>query len=1560
MSLYSFNYPLFTNYFISIMSGFSFFSMLIKLLLYYLQYTIKSNFIFNLLNIFISCFFEYLHRNANDIKLLNLTKKELFKVNKIDIRNKNIYEVFLYILDIIRNVKYNNNYNTPFINLLNTIIVHKNNCSLINCKCKLLQIIPHGEQYDKNYILNLIERIGFLIETSFVQIDLYHNYNLTIILSEHFYLIKENPIMAYSLIQTLLSFNFDNLSISNYLVLYETCQKYIETSLDYNYLSKKMMRNTTYKVAIELQTQLSHDMLKENSFRSIFLVYNKISQLQSLMNDYIQIAIDFIKNKILIEESTKIERNEDTGEVIWINFIYLDSKNIDNIIKSLKKETILNNDLYEHILELKATKLPIEFYYKMFIFCETFWEGKINEQILPILYSFTNDRNLYSNTINPNIFILLRQRFIDFNNQGLSKHYNIFKFGKGLIISYYSEPLSHYLGFLQSELIGNNIDILLPNDIRKCHHNLLLHYLIIKQNKIYKTINNRMFNKEGLSIESIMNGASLPGLGKNLLIIVNIKIIENDTDYFLYYNQYLDLISISNNFSKYFNLDMHLLNKYNVNLLSIFDINLEILKKKLIEFMPIINEYKYNLDIMNEEIFAKKLFKQINKFNSNKLKILEEMERHNLDENKNNFENKLLKAQKYLEKIYNHKFIDNIKSPTLVFKKNKSSIFNNIYKYVNNNDTIYNNEKSYKKLIDSFSMFLNCHNQNKYLNTINLSKFFYKFYIKFEILYDISFILIKFNEVKDFSIITENETIISDQINIFVEYNENYNKLFVNNSLKGEQNNRMYTNETRNKSSSATLTITKFLNFQYIIKLNLNLFEKNIKIIIFFFICYVLCVYIVILIYQLNVVENCYNIFLAFYSNYIQRDRLVNLHSSIFSGYYYYMNLIDYSDYIPINQYQEYIINSAHKFSRSFHTFYENYIKYRFFLGQDLSSIYESFNISKISVNWDENTIISNYMNEVEYIVHMSKISSFNDKLDEIIIDINNFFKSRYKYLEGNDRKLKSGFISILYYFSANMQNSFAVFFRKIQKEINNAHEKFSSSSMSLCIIIEILGFLANFIMLSSCILFLKKSNESLYKNISNLFIDFTQEGEYNFKNNNDNFIIIDKLKKLKYLINNFSVKAIDKYNKKLLYSSIDIIEDNKHDISFKSIKNKSSNKDIKFINEKDNKINQNMNNINEISNNNTNYKEITNSSILNSKTQGQLLKTNTINIISKLNQKIYNNDKSIININSTKNSYIQNSSIKNISVNNKNEEEDNYILYADKISVKLKTIYINSIKLFILIIFIFILFLLIYAIIKIIITLNYLKRTKQMFIDYSIVTFEYSMIINYFNNLNLILVNKKLGREDVLNKMQNEVETQFKKSEEVKKKSIAQYPNVYKMFSNLNNVENEEKLKNKLCKTDNYCLKIFDSKYNIVKNGVDVGLKAAAQVIYNSYKDYLQIKDKIDDIEKVRKYFISDNYKQIDMSLNFLFIFVEDRCAEAFIIDCKDLIKSFNIFTISFNIFIIGFLFIFSILLIIFIIDKIIQLNDIVEKSSARLCTTFCLIKEKNTEYKMKTNRIL
>ena len=505
LSLQKYNYQNIPNLFISIMASFCFFSILIKCFCSLCGYSFSTNYSIvsvNILKIITSVYFTFLNNSIGNDFLFKNAMKELFKINKENTKIRK-YDSFFYIMEILNTLK-NNNKNGMTTKLLNYIFQHQNQCTLSNCKCKLIQIIPHGSEYEKNYSQNLLNRISFLIESAFINLNFSENCSLCLILSEHFFLFKDNPIMAYSFIQTLLIYNSDKLSISKILNCYEVSQKYIESMINHNYKLKLQKKN---KKANE--DQIAHDNLLESYFKETFLIYEKIRKIQKIMDNYCQIVIDLIKLRNIVEESVKVKKVEDTGEVLSIYFTYLMEDKIEEIISILKKETNLNKYLFKEMYELKTSKLPMEFYYKVFLFWEVFIQGKIEEKLIPIFFSFTKDHNLYSTNINPNIFILLRQRYIDLNKSDQNLYYCIFKYSKGMNISYFSEPLAQILGYLQSELIDNDIDILMPSEISKAHSNMILHYLTTQQNRVYKGINNKLFNKKGLLYNGSSNGAAL-------------------------------------------------------------------------------------------------------------------------------------------------------------------------------------------------------------------------------------------------------------------------------------------------------------------------------------------------------------------------------------------------------------------------------------------------------------------------------------------------------------------------------------------------------------------------------------------------------------------------------------------------------------------------------------------------------------------------------------------------------------------------------------------------------------------------------------------------------------------------------------------------------------------------------------------------------------------------------------------------------------------------------------------------------------------------------------------
>ena len=68
--------------------------------------------------------------------------------------------------------------------------------------------------------------------------------------------------------------------------------------------------------------------------------------------------------------------------------------------------------------------------------------GKMPENLIPVLYSFTNDRNLYNSQINPSVYIILHQRYLERFTRENSSHTLIFKYTKGMRITYFSDPLA--------------------------------------------------------------------------------------------------------------------------------------------------------------------------------------------------------------------------------------------------------------------------------------------------------------------------------------------------------------------------------------------------------------------------------------------------------------------------------------------------------------------------------------------------------------------------------------------------------------------------------------------------------------------------------------------------------------------------------------------------------------------------------------------------------------------------------------------------------------------------------------------------------------------------------------------------------------------------------------------------------------------------------------------------------------------------------------------------------------------------------------------------------------
>jgi hypothetical protein len=198
--------------------------------------------------------------------------------------------------------------------------------------------------------------------------------------------------------------------------------------------------------------------------------------------------------------------------------------------------------------------------------------------------------------------------------------------------------------------------------------------------------------------------------------------------------------------------------------------------------------------------------------------------------------------------------------------------------------------------------------------------------------------------------------------------------------------------------------------------------------------------------------------------------------------------------------------------------------------------------MDKITTDWVTITYSSDYISEAEFISYSANNAAIDLEDDENVIlartiDCPNFFQARFR--ENRFEKTRTNFIQCVYYLCKNYNSQFYFFFREIQEESERSFLNFSKQTKSIYIFIEILGMIFYVVFFAVMFFYLYQSNSMMFKNILNMFLDFTQEGVYNFKNHIDNFILIKKISEFNLLLVDFSLGILDKYNKKISARSV-------------------------------------------------------------------------------------------------------------------------------------------------------------------------------------------------------------------------------------------------------------------------------------------------------------------------------------------------------------------------------------------------------------------------------------
>jgi len=951
----------------------------------------------------------------------------------------------------------------------------------------------------------------------------------------------------------------------------------------------------------------------------------------------------------------------------------------------------------------------------------------------------------------------------------------------------------------------------------------------------------------------------------------------------------------------------------------------------------------------------------------------------------------LKNAQLMIEKIYNHKISESIDCSKINLRIQKQSVINNLVKVVNKLTEVDLHDEAYKKLTESVFKFKN-YNHVKEEDNNNLMKghannntydSYFDIEARISVLYDTPFYAFKLTEI------TKTTPGISNLNDSETLSQRSGRKVTFAGSRTGGTTNT----QSISMGASKTKTISMKKNFNSVInnvKNNEIKCFKYITYIIALLLIVLLIIYIYIIFYQNDIISTGYNIFLGLYYNYFQRDKLLCLFSTILSSYYTMNNITDYGDsnIMDKQNLKQVMEDYSMDFQNSFHSFYISYIDYKRNLNEPLTALYEPRTMDKITTDWVTITYSSDYISEAEFISYSANNAAIDLEDDENVdlartIDCPNFFQARFR--ENRFEKTRTNFIQCVYYLCKNYNSQFYFFFREIQEESERSFLNFSKQTKSIYIFIEILGMIFYVVFFAVMFFYLYQSNSMMFKNILNMFLDFTQEGVYNFKNHIDNFILIKKISEFNLLLVDFSLGILDKYNKKI--SARSVVTGNMNmsmdesqgfgGIKSDNIKDNADNakKEDKKKRRKDNKKKDEGKdkNLNLKNTNTTNTSKNDNSKmVLNS--QNSFMGLNKPNASNLKKPNITNNS-----TNMSVNTSISTTSQKNLNTNNnykqneKKEEVDEYSVTTDMILEKTENKGIFQIKVMIYIFIILFLVILIYFFVKLFVSIGFIDDIKNIFDDFGTVSFKYSMVYYYFNTLRVLLVVPDFTDENIFKTMEEDLIEETNSINDVLNYRMKNYDSTNKLFNAFTRGQNDTSITNItaiICEDNRLCNMVVSNKeFNMIADGIDVAINAIVQETQNIYSDYNKnVKSAGDDStivitrENVTNWYINNKFKQVDVNLNFVLSLVQQRIYTAFLSDSDNLTHKFQNMINIFNSCAIIYCCLLGIFVIIFVVYKIKSMTKIVEDSTMRLNRAFFFIKENNLGNQMnnQTNSIV
>ena len=671
---------------------------------------------------------------------------------------------------------------------------------------------------------------------------------------------------------------------------------------------------------------------------------------------------------------------------------------------------------------------------------------------------------------------------------------------------------------------------------------------------------------------------------------------------------------------------------------------------------------------------------------------------------------------------------------------------------------------------------------------------------------------------------------------------------------------------------------------------------------------------------------------------------------------------------------QEFLVNLGFLLKKYYYNFYDYYYLYATIMEQDYHLLYANKNVTKLRGGWQETLYTSQLADEMEFIIYqLYKINILNNKdLKEMKSDLENYLFFRIEKKE----KIKTYFIKLLYYFSANFESAYKDIFTEIEDEVYKSYKSYISILNNIYISLEILALILYLIFFIANNYFLFYSNEIIIKNVIFLFLDYNED-KSKYKNNNNINIVNLKLLEFKKINDDFDLNRFEIYSKNLdninqnktidLSDKINYSDDKKNNNDKKSRKNLNFTKP-KNTSSKNNIVYNDDNQNGKKKDKDNNYKQMNNSNYMNnifdSKNKGTnnsshnyLMESNSQFFRDKLNNNNSINASKELMANSINYSSSSNSK-RNIKEKGKNLEKEENIEDNNNI----KDIILNKsnkpniflIKIYMVLMILIIVIITIFSIYKIIYTISFNTKFNTFFSDFSVISNRYSILYNYFNVFRTILISPENKRKELLidymEKMKDYYEKQNTLFVNILSSNMDTYTEIINLFDLLTETKNNpvEKIKEIICTNHTACLAYLNSPKNIVGSGVDFAYKICINNIDNLYLNYKGLDDNKNITEIISTIINTQSleFTNIGLSLNNMFFYVKEKIFDCFRTDVTNFNESFdyNISTLNIISIIVSILNFLFVIIIIFL--TISNYSKPIKESSYRINCSFTFIR--------------